>query len=264
MDALATSGGSLALMYHALSADGCAVAGQDPHYTLPADGFQKQLDACASHGRPVVSARDWLAGPRRPATLLSFDDGHISNYELAFPLLIARDAGADFFINSATVGRAGYCGWQQLREMADAGMSIQSHSHEHTYLTSYDAATLRAELTRSRKLIEDAIGKPVTLLAPPGGRMPANLADVARGCGYEHILSSKPGLVKSAAAFVLPRMAVTAKLDMATLNAWLRGDILTFAKARLRYAVLAGMKRLLGDDGYERLRREAVRGSGKY
>ncbi len=264
MDALATSGSSLALMYHALSADGGAVSGQDPHYTLPADVFQSHLDLCASHGRPIISARDWLGGSHDPSTLLSFDDGHISNFEIAFPLLTARDLGADFFINSANVGRVGYCSWQQLREMAAAGMSIQSHSHEHRYLTSYDAAALKHELTRSRQLIEDAIGQPVTLLAPPGGRMPTNLADVARDCGYQHILSSQPGLVKSAAAVVLPRMAVTAKLDNATLHAWLRNDVLTFAKARLRYAVLAGLKRMLGNEGYEQLRRKAVGGSGDY
>lgn len=251
-------------MYHALSADGSAITGQDPHYTLPADVFQSHLDACMSHSRPIVSARDWLAGPRQPSTLLSFDDGHVSNYELAYRLLKARDAGADFFINSAHVGRAGYCSWEQLRDMADAGMSIQSHSHEHRYLTSYDVATLRSALTRSRQMIEDAIGQPVTLLAPPGGRMPSNLADVARECGYQHILSSRPGRVKSAAAVVLPRMAITASLDMATLHAWLRGDTLTFAEARLRYAALAGLKRLLGDDRYERLRRQAVGGNGDY
>lgn len=251
-------------MYHALSADGSAVAGQDPHYTLPVVVFQRHLDVCATHTRPMVSARDWLAGSRQPAALLSFDDGHISNFEMAFPLLKARGAGADFFINSASVGREGFCSWQQLREMADAGMSIQSHSHEHRYLTSFDTATLRKQLIRSRQMIQDAIGQPVTLLAPPGGRMPANLAEVARECGYQHILSSRPGQVKSSAAAVLPRMAVTASMDVATLDAWLRSDTFIFAKARLRYAVLAGMKQLLGDDGYERMRAKAVGGSGDY
>lgn len=251
-------------MYHALSADGRDIAGQDPHYTVSADVFQGHLDVCASHRRPMVSARDWLLDARIPATLLSFDDGHISNYEVAFPLLKASNAGADFFINSANVGRAGYCNWQQLREMAQSGMSIQSHSHEHRYLTSYDAVALRHELSRSRQVIEEAIGQPVTLLAPPGGRMPAYLVDVARECGYRHILSSKPGLVESAEKIVMPRMAVTSSLDMTTLKAWLRGDALTFAKARLRYGVLGAMKRLLGDDGYERLRRRAVGGSGDY
>ena len=247
-------------MYHALSADGSVDVGQDPHYSLRSGDFDSHLQRCAAHGLCVTSARDWLAGPREPAALISFDDGHISNFELAFPLLQARGATADFFVNTDNVGRPGYANWQQLCEMAGAGQSIQSHSHEHRYLTSLSRIELTEQLIRSREMIEDSIGRPVTLLAPPGGRMPSGLAAVARECGYQHILSSRPGRIDSAATTILPRMAVTASLDVATLDAWLRGDTRTFAKARLRYAVLAAMKRLIGDSGYERLRQQFVGG----
>ena len=260
MDALAPPRNSLALMYHALSVDDSVDAGQDPHYTLARDSFDTHLQACAAHGLAISSARDWLAGPREPAALISFDDGHISNFELAFPMLLARGATADFFVNSANVGRASYASWQQLREMADAGQSIQSHSHEHRYLTSLSRIELAEQLIRSREMIEDAIGQPVTLLAPPGGRMPSGLAATARACGYQHILSSRPGQISSQLAAIVPRMAVTASLDAATLDAWLGGDTATFAKAQLRYGVLAAMKRLFGDSGYERLRRQFVGG----
>ena len=260
MDALAPSRNSLALMYHALSVDGSVDAGQDPHYSLRSDEFNSHLQRCAAHGLAVSSARDWLAGPREPTALMSFDDGHNSNFELAFPLLQARRATADFFVNTVNVGRPGYASWQQLREMADAGQSIQSHSHEHRYLTSLSRIELGEQLIRSREMIEDAIGHPVTLLAPPGGRMPSGLAAVARECGYRHILSSRPGRIDSAVATIFPRMAVTASLDAATFDAWLRGDVTTFAKARLRYAALAAMKRLFGDSGYERLRRRFIGG----
>ena len=247
-------------MYHALSVDGSVDAGQDPHYSLCRDSFQSHLHACAAHGLAVSSARDWLAGPRHPLVMMSFDDGHVSNYDLAFPLLHAHDATADFFVNTDAVGRPGYVSWQQLREMADAGQSIQSHSHEHRYLTSLSRIELAGQLIRSRQMIEDAIGRPVTLLAPPGGRMPSGLAAVALDCGYRHILSSRPGRIDSAVGTILPRMAVTASLDAATLDAWLRGDAVTFAKARLRYALLATMKRLFGERGYQRLRRQIVGG----
>ena len=247
-------------MYHALSVDGSVDAGQDPHYSLRSDGFESHLHACAAHGLAVTSGRDWLTGSRHPAVLLSFDDGHVSNFDIAFALLQSHGATADFFVNTDNVGRPGYVSWQQLREMADAGQSIQSHSHEHRYLTSLTRIELAEQLIRSRQMIEDAIGHSVTLLAPPGGRMPSGLAAVALECGYRHILSSRPGRIDSAVGAILPRMAVTASLDAATLDAWLRGDAAIFAKARLRYAVLAAMKRLFGERGYERLRRQFVGG----
>ena len=247
-------------MYHALSVDGSVDVGQDPHYSLRSDSFDSHLRRCTAQRLAITSARDWLAGSCEPAALISFDDGHISNFELAFPLLQARAATADFFVNSANVGRAGYASWHQLREMADAGQSIQSHSHEHRYLTSLGRVELAEQLIRSREMIEAGVGHPVTLLAPPGGRMPRGLAAVARACGYQHILSSRPGRIVSPPAKILPRMAVTASLDAATLDGWLGGDMATFAKAQLRYGVLAVMKRLFGDRGYEHLRRQFVGG----
>lgn len=258
MTAVATPRTSVALMYHAIGANGAVAAGQDPHYSIDRDVFARHLRDCRATGSAVSSARDWLAGPREPAILLSFDDGHVSNHGEALPLLLEHGCSADFFVNSGNVGTPGFATWSQLREMAAAGQSIQSHSHTHRYLTSLGAAELRDELSRSRAMIEQEIGQPVTLLAPPGGRMPPNLEQVARDCGYRHILSSRPGRIGRGNPMILPRMAVTAQLDAATLAAWLRGDTLTFARAGLRYAALSALKRLFGDRGYERLRARAL------
>jgi peptidoglycan/xylan/chitin deacetylase (PgdA/CDA1 family) len=243
---------TVALMYHAIGGAGSPDAAQDPHYTVSAAHFEAQLDALARAAGGVTSARDWLATPTR-AALLTFDDGHASNHALAWPALRARGMRADFFVNPGKVGESGLASWAQLREMAQGGMSIQSHGWNHRYFTELDPTELRRDLTRSRTTIEDPIGQAVTLLAPPGGRMPANLAAVARECGYTHVLSSEPGHFDPTDALQpLPRMSVTAALDVATLEGWIGGH--GIARARLRYAVLGLAKRALGDRRYERLR----------
>ncbi len=241
---------SLALMYHAIAGPGGSDAAQDPHYTVSAAHFAAQLDTLQRAGA-VTSVRDWLAAPR-PATLLTFDDGHASNHTLAWPMLLERGMRADFFVNPGKVGQAGLANWSQLREMAASGMSIQSHGWNHRYFTELDARALREDLLRSRLSIEERIGAAVTLLAPPGGRMPAHLPAIARECGYRHVLSSAPGHLVIGATGALPRMSVTAALDLATLEGWLAGH--GIARARLRYGVLGVAKRALGDRRYERWR----------
>ena len=160
---------------------------------------------------------------------------------------------ADFFVNPGKVGEPGLAGWAALREMADAGMSIQSHGWNHTYFSALDAKALREDLTRSRAVIEDRIGRAVTLLAPPGGRMPRGLDAIARECGYSHVLGSVPGRIGATSpAHVLPRMSVTAALDLATLEGWVHGR--GVARARLRYDMLHLAKQALGDRRYERWR----------
>jgi peptidoglycan/xylan/chitin deacetylase (PgdA/CDA1 family) len=241
---------TIALMYHAIGAPYRA----DPHYAVDMASFTWQLARCVAHGGAVVSALDWLAG--KPGIVFTFDDGHASNYHFGFPALREAKASADFFVNPKQVGTDGFATWHQLREMADGGMSIQSHGLDHRYyLTELPPKRLRQELREARIEIEQNIGRPVTLLAPPGGRAPRNLVEVARECGYTHVMTSRPGRIgpSAAAAGELPRLAVTAHLELESLESWLRGGR-ALLQAQVRYSVLDLAKRLLGDQTYEYVR----------
>lgn len=240
---------TLALMYHAVGETAGGTA--DAHYRIGCEELRHQLAACAAYG-PLTSARSWLAGG--DGVILTFDDGDASHYAEALPLLLARHAQADFFVNPATVGQRGFVTWGQLREMAELGMSIQSHGYEHRYLTSLSPQELERSLLRARLTIEQQVGEPVRLLAPPGGRMPPDLGAIARDCGYSHVLCSRPGRVRrDAANGALPRLAVVAALPPAVLQRWLTGQGLL--RLRLRYAALDLAKRAVGDNAYESLRR---------
>lgn len=248
---------SVALMYHALH-DGEVPRGQDPHYTLAAGEFERQIHKVAA-GPGGTSAARHLSGERQAGVLVTFDDGHASNYTHALPVLLRHDVTADFFVNPATVGTAGFLEWSQLREMSDAGMSIQSHGYDHVYLTSLNDRQLRETLSSAREEISQRIGRPVTLLAPPGGRMPHDLARVAGECGYTHVLCSRPGLiaVPRTDAVMLPRMAVTSAVDEGTFDRWILPHRPSIAREWLRYGSLALAKRVLGDRRYERARARA-------
>lgn len=245
-------------MYHAV-ANGAVPDGQDPHYTLPLTDFVGHLDLIGQQPGGGGCARDWLHGSFQGNVLLTFDDGHLSNYQHAFPALLTHAMRADFFVNPALVGSRGFADWAALREMAEAGMSIQSHGYDHVYLTSLGEKQLRDNLKAAREQIEDHVGTPVTLLAPPGGRMPRNLWKVARECGYEAVLSSQPGrIARTDLAAPMPRMAVTADLSDAGLRAWLQGTDRAMLRERLRYGTLGWAKRVLGDHRYERVRSWAL------
>ncbi len=252
---------AVALMYHALSS-GHEFSGHDAQYTLTLKVFSAQLDLIERLSGGVGCARDWLAGVSAARALLTFDDGHLSDYNLAYPVLRERGIRADFFVNPARVGTPGFASWSQLRTMAGDGMSIQSHGYDHVYLTHLEPDKLAQTLVHARKKIEDGVGKAVTLLAPPGGRMPSDLVARARDCGYIHVLSSRPGRISAAGkGSSLPRMAVTSSLTLSTLSRWLGGGHMAFAPELLRYATLAMAKQLIGDTRYERLRARALTGA---
>lgn len=244
---------SVALMYHALFRDG-GDPPPDRVYTLAATTFERQLDRIVEVHGTAGCVRDWLSGTNDARILLTFDDGRVSDYDIAFAALQRRNMRADFFVNPANVGRRGYAGWIALREMSMAGMSIQSHGYEHRYFTHLPPKELRGSLYAARCVIEDKVGAPVTLLAPPGGRMPTGLIELARECGYQRIVSSRPGRVARKSGGVLPRMAITTRLGANEFDRWLVGHAVSIWRRRLAYSGLAVAKRLLGDARYEKAR----------
>ena len=67
---------------------------------------------------------------------LTFDDGHISNIDLAAPILQSRNLKARFFITAGWTGtKPSYMGWPELRLLHSAGHSIGAHGWTHTLLT---------------------------------------------------------------------------------------------------------------------------------
>src|SRR5690606_31251133 len=108
----------IAMMYHALH-EGRVPEGQDPHYTLSRATFEQQMRRIAE-GPGGCSMLDHLAGVSQARVVVTFDDGHVSNNDLAVPILLEHGVTADFFINPATVGSRGFLAWDQLREMSNA------------------------------------------------------------------------------------------------------------------------------------------------
>ncbi|MDO4636248.1 MAG: polysaccharide deacetylase family protein [Lautropia sp.] len=283
------------LMYHAI-VDGEAI-GADAHYSVAPATFAHQLHLIQTRGRRVCSVSQLLneacsIAHRQPPVCLTFDDGHLSNAGAAE--IIARCGGqAEFFVNPAMVGQPGFLDWSALRDMAAMGMSIQSHGMHHRYLDQLSPPEVEAELAQSKAAIEDAIGKPVQVYAPAGGRMPAGFMSLARRLGYAAVCTSRVGLwswpadhaytpgqataaatspssnpraravqdgaaaaaIQSSSALDIPRLAMLHSTSDARFLAWITQHPLEMLKQQTRYRVLRLSKQILGNGGHERLRR---------
>jgi len=250
------------LMYHAVAAaDEAERTGADPHYAVPAARFVEQVRAVTARGARVRSVASVIADDARDARVaFTFDDGHASNRAAAEWISMAGGS-ADFFVNPSTVGTAGFLDWQELRDMARAGHSIQSHGQHHRYLDELDDHGVRAELRDSKARIEDEVGMPVRLFAPPGGRLALSTAEIAFEEGYLGICGSRDGLWNPAGStWHIPRLAVTAATGARRFERWIAQDTWEIARMRARHAVLAGAKNVLGNRRYENVRRALLGG----
>jgi peptidoglycan/xylan/chitin deacetylase (PgdA/CDA1 family) len=129
-------------------------------------------------GYGETSVKKW-ADDRKSAFTFTFDDGFISQYNYAAPILNSFGFKGTFFIISGSMtddlpGIWRYGTWNQFRSMSLEGHEIGSHSVKHlnlTTLTNGDtstAGTLLYELYQSKKTIEQKISnqKCITIAYP--------------------------------------------------------------------------------------------------
>lgn len=246
------------LMYHGLHANQDSHGRYDPVYSLRPDDFARQLDWLLEHGYRCAALQPSLFHPQPDGerrVLITFDDGDVSNYEVALPLLRERGMTAEFFVTSDFIGQPGMLEPGQVCELHHAGMGIGSHGRSHAFLEDLPADDMRAELGHSQDILQGLCGTATTSLALPGGRGGARERQAATGLGYRYLFGSVPGPNRHPQPGKwLQRLAMTRELPLQTFAALVQWQGLTPRAAQARFYALALPKKLIGNRAYERLR----------
>ena len=75
--------------------------------------------------------------------------------------------------------------WDELRDLAERGIEVGSHTISHRHLPRLSDAELADELGSSRERLEDELGRPCTVLAYPFGDCDERVRVAARVADYE-------------------------------------------------------------------------------
>jgi peptidoglycan/xylan/chitin deacetylase (PgdA/CDA1 family) len=146
------------LMYHNVSVD------KEDSLTVKAGTLRKHFDYLKKQGYQAVSVRDIIAFcekktalPKKPV-LISFDDGYINNFDLAYPLLKEYGLKAIFFIPTAVVGKTN--DWDggsekimtsdQLKCLDTDIVELGLHSVNHQNYRKFSAKEIEKDVEESR------------------------------------------------------------------------------------------------------------------
>lgn len=215
------------LLYHRLvrksDADAGRVADDEPVWASYDTQFAAQMDRLRREGWTTLDFDDYVsirAGeaerPARPV-LVTFDDGYLSNYTLAFPVLRRNCQKATIFValepdaetRTLVEGIDGFLTADQIREMSENGISIQSHSLTHPILTELPPDAVAFELAESKRRLEAITGRPVRHLAVPRAGYSRAIRDEARRQGYETVCCNNKGTSTGLSdPLALPRIVI--------------------------------------------------------
>ncbi len=166
----------------------------------PAD-FKVQMQALKDNGIGVIPMKDLLAWRRGEKSIppkscvITIDDGYISGYAVAWPVLKAHGYPFTMFIYTNYVGVGGKSmTWNQLEEMRDAGVDIESHTVSHHDLRHAPkgqdyASWLHNEVYGSKAILEEKLGIKTAAFAFPYGTHNELVRKTAMDAGYEALFT---------------------------------------------------------------------------
>lgn len=200
------------LLYHSVGRTDNACFGP---WAVGPERFAAQMDLLAREGYRAVTISQladllWDRTQRLPPRLvaITFDDGFADFYSEALPHLLRNDLVATVFVTTAHVGRTSawlardgegerpMMSWDQIDEIAAAGIEVGAHSHRHVQLDTVPRARAAAEIELSKRAVQDAIGS-VASFAYPHGYHTASVRRAVRRAGFTSACAVGDGMASS-------------------------------------------------------------------
>ncbi len=207
------SNGMPTLMYHKIG--DYPPGSQLAKLWVTTEDFRRQLAYLKENGYTSIDFRDWRDAekgvkplPEKPV-LITFDDGYMNNYELAYPILREFGMKGCIFLVYETMDKHNswhdpatepwlkMLTWTQIHEMQDTGViEFGSHTMRHRNLTTLSLDEVRWELTESKRRLEEKLGREMVGFAYPygSGAYSPEVRKAALDAGYRFDFSIKQGI----------------------------------------------------------------------
>ena len=179
--------------------------------------FVAHIEELTAGGYTVLPVPDIIAALRTGTSLpdrtigITIDDAFASVYREAWPRL--REAGFPFTVfvstNPVDGGVHGMMTWDEIRELANAGVTIGHHGASHGHMAEADSAANAADIEKASARFRHELGRVPELFAYPYGEFSSALAEQVAGAGFTAAFGQHSGVAHDREnLFGLPRFAL--------------------------------------------------------
>ena len=186
-----------------------------PSTSVPTELFSEQMEYLHSAGYRVMSMEELsqcVSGRSRVpdnAVVITLDDGYLSEYTRALPILTRHGFPFCVFVFTRAVGADNFMNWDQLRQVMSSGGDIGSHTHTHPHLVDLSPQEIEAEFKESKEILEKNLDIEAKWFAYPFGDYDNTIRSIGKKAGYELMLTSDPGSVgEQTKSDIIPRQAI--------------------------------------------------------
>lgn len=160
----------------------------DNPYCMTTAEFDEQMKYLADEGYTAISLREFFEGRGGKRTLpdkaiiITFDDGYQDNLTNAQPIMEKYGMKGTVFVATGLVDTEWYLTPAEVKQLADRGMEIGSHTVSHVPITG--DIDVHKELGISRMWLEQVTGRPCIFFAYPHGAYNEEVQKHIKAYGY--------------------------------------------------------------------------------
>jgi peptidoglycan/xylan/chitin deacetylase (PgdA/CDA1 family) len=167
-------------------------------FTVSKKAFEWQMKYLSDNGYQTISLEQLVLNtkksdlPPRPV-IITFDDGHKDNFEIAFPILKKHNFKPTIFLvlefvkdpdNKANGSCNQYLSLKEIMEMQTFGAFFESHGVSHRSLQRIEEEAVRSEVADSKKYLEKVLAKQIKFFAYPYSQYSTAVKSIVAEAGY--------------------------------------------------------------------------------
>ena len=203
--------GLITLMYHRFEEN------KYPSTNIRISDFKKHLEIIKKNNIRFINPSNFKTelsnNKKQRKILLTIDDGFLSFYKNAWPILKKEKIPFILFISTREVGAFNYMTWKQIKEISKENfVEIGNHSHSHEYLVDESDSVIREDIKKSILIFEDKLGKNSKFFSYPFGEYSLNFKEIIKSLKFKYAFGQHSGVLdETKDLYELPRFPINEK-----------------------------------------------------
>ena len=188
-----------------------------PSTNIQLEIFKEQLKIIENEGiqfiHPMKFKEHLSKNKKERKVLLTIDDGLLSFYKNAWPILKKKKIPFILFVNTREVGSFNYMDWNQILELHQSDhVEIGNHSHSHEYLVEESAETIEKDIKKSIEIFNKKLGKNSDFFSYPFGEYSEEFKKIIKELGFKYAFGQHSGVIdETKDLWELPRFPINEK-----------------------------------------------------
>ena len=203
--------GIISLMYHRFEEN------KYPSTNIRINDFKDHIKTIEDTNIKFVNPKNFenelINNKLQKKILLTIDDGFLSFYENAWPILKSKKIPFILFVSTREVGAFNYMTWEQIREISKEDfVEIGNHSHTHEYLVDENNKIIKEDIEKSIKIFKKELGQNSIFFSYPFGEYSIDFKNIIKNFGFKYAFGQHSGVMDETKDFYeLPRYPINEK-----------------------------------------------------